>query len=131
MGVTLCWVAACGADESTSPASGSGAAAGAGGVASGGSAGGASVVCELGTMYPGEPLIDPDAPVFDDANWSQAKVSDAFAKAKLDGAKPYLAYKAARDSAKVLDCAFCNCGCAPGIGHKSAIDCFKDMHGFT
>ena len=75
--------------------------------------------------------IDPDAPVFNDASWTQAKVSQVFVEAKGQNTSAYLAYKAARDYAHVLDCAFCSCGCAPSIGHLSAIDCFKDMHGFT
>jgi hypothetical protein len=91
----------------------------------------AGVLCELGTMYPGVETIDPDAPVFEDASWPQSKVTDSFAQAKASGSTAYWAYKAARAQQNVLDCAFCSCGCAQGIGHKSAVDCFKDMHGFT
>ena len=150
----LCAVS-CGSDESKSPETsgtgavsgtggGTGAAAGTGGgtgatVGTGGGAGAAagtgggtaSVTCELGTMYPGTGVIDPDAPVFSDANWPQDKVTQTFAQAKTDASTAYLAYRAARDYAKYLDCAFCACGCAQSIGHLSAIDCFKDMHGFT
>jgi hypothetical protein len=117
IGVALLLAAACGAGEDSSPATGTG--------------GSTALSCELGSMYPNQGVIDPDAPVFEDANWDQAKVSDAFAKAKADGTTAYLAYRAARDYTQHLDCAFCACGCAPGIGHRSAIDCFKDMHGFT
>ncbi len=90
----------------------------------------AAVVCDLGTMYPGVSTIDPDAPVFQDATHTQAEVTADFEQAKAAGSMAYLAYKAARDHADVLDCAFCACGCADSIGHLSAIDCFKDMHGF-
>lgn len=152
-------VSACGTDESSGGASSStggtaghahaGAAGstnvgGAGGTAgttaaagntgtgaTAGSAGAASVVCDLGTMYPGVALIDPDAPVFQDGTWSQQQVVDAFAQAKTDNSTAYLGYKAARDYSQHLDCAFCACGCEGSIGHLSAIDCFKDMHGFT
>jgi len=90
-----------------------------------------AVVCDLGTMYPTLDVIDPDAPVYSDASWTQDAVVASFAKAKAESSMAYLAYRAARDYSHFLDCAFCSCGCAPGIGHLSAIDCFKDMHGFA
>jgi len=123
-------------DGGTVAASGgtAGSAAGAGSSATGGTSGAAgatSATCDLGTMYPGVEVIDPDAPVFQDGTWSQQEVVDAFAQAKAEGNTAYLGYRAARDYVQYLDCAFCACGCAPAIGHLSAIDCFKDMHGFT
>ena len=105
-----------------------------GGVAAGGDSGAAgtpSALCDLGSMYPTAPLIDPDAPVYQGANWTQQLVDEAFAKAKADQTTAYLGYAAARDHEKYMQCAFCSCGCGPSIGHLSAIDCFKDMHGFT
>ena len=94
-------------------------------------ASGASAACDLGTMYPAKDVIDPDAPKFADANWTQQQVSAAFAQAKTDNTSAYQGYRAARDYKQYLECAFCACGCYPSIGHLSAIDCFKDMHGFT
>lgn len=88
------------------------------------------VVCDLGTMYPGQPLIDPDAPDFEDEVYSKQQVAEAFAADKAKNGPAYRAYKAALVHQDVLECAFCACGCAPSIGHLSAIDCFKDMHGF-
>lgn len=88
------------------------------------------IVCDLGTMYPDLPLIDPDNPDYEDAIYSKAQVKEAFAKDKADNGSAYRAYKAALQHQDVLACAFCACGCAPSIGHLSAIDCFKDMHGF-
>jgi hypothetical protein len=82
-------------------------------------------------MYPNLAVIDPDAPQYSDANWTEADVAKLFSQAKIDQDLAYLAYRAARDHADVLDCAFCSCGCAPSVGHRSAIDCFKDMHGFA
>ncbi|GMV16146.1 MAG: hypothetical protein AMXMBFR56_43700 [Polyangiaceae bacterium] len=120
---------ACGDDESASGPHDEDAAVAGGGA--GGGAGTAPVACELGTMYPELTVIDPDAPQYSDASWTQADVATLFAKAKTDGSMAYLAYRAARDHSHLLDCAFCSCGCAPGIGHLSAIDCFKDMHGFA
>lgn len=108
---------------------GGGGAAGESGVDAAGDA--PAVVCDLGTMYPTLDVIDPDAPVYSDASWTQGAVVALFDNAKAKGSIEYLAYRAARDYSHVLDCAFCSCGCAPSIGHLSAIDCFKDMHGFA
>jgi hypothetical protein len=84
----------------------------------------------LGTRWPGRQTIDPDNPDFEDQTWSKAQVQGKFAEAKQQGSDAYKAYKAARVHASVLPCAFCACGCATLEGHESAIDCFKDMHGF-
>lgn len=131
LGFGLALTAGCGDDERTAGASGSGGSgASAGSTSSGGGGGAAGALCQLGTMYPGVATIDPDAPVYQDKIWSQDLVTQSFADGKKQSSKPYLAYKAAREQAGVLDCAFCACGCAQGVGHKSAIDCFKDMHGF-
>ena len=91
----------------------------------------AAASCELGTMYPDAPAIDPDAPVYEDASWTQAEVTAAFAEAKAQNTYAYQAYRAASELGSLLECPFCACGCAPSIGHRSAIDCFKDMHGFA
>lgn len=104
--------------------------AGASDAAAGGSAG-ATVACDLGTMYPNEPLIDPDNPVYQDATWTQQAVTQAFAQAKAENSLAYQGYRAARDYEKYMECPFCACGCEELIGHLSAIDCFKDMHGFA
>lgn len=93
-----------------------------------GDAGGAPTC--LGTKYPGKGTIDPDNPDFEDALWTKAEVQQKFAAAKAQGLAAYRAYKAAQRASGVLDCAFCTCGCAASDGHLSAIDCFKDMHGF-
>ncbi len=84
----------------------------------------------LGTMYPGIGPIDPDAPVFSDATWTQQEVTAAFLEAKVQNSDAYRAYKAALSLGDILECAFCICGCHESIGHLSAADCFKDMHGF-
>jgi hypothetical protein len=76
-------------------------------------------------------MIDPDAPVYQDAVWTQPEVDQAFAAAKAQSSSAYRAYRAARDHAEYMPCAFCGCGCASAAGHASAIDCFKDMHGFA
>lgn len=89
------------------------------------------VVCTLGTMYPGLPAIDPDNPDFSDDVFSKEQVIADFAEDKAKNGAAYRAYKAALENQETLECAFCACGCAPSIGHTSAIDCFKDMHGFT
>lgn len=86
-------------------------------------------VC-LGTKYPGIGSIDPDNPDYEDALYSKAEVIAKFAAAKAADAPAYRAYKAALAYSAELECAFCDCGCAPLEGHKSASDCFKDMHGF-
>ena len=115
--VALAVLSGCGEDE---PAGGG----------SGNSDGG-PVACTLGTLYPSASVIDPDNPVYTDEMYAQADVTDMFAKAKAESSPAYLSYAAARDHANVLGCAFCACGCASSIGHLSAIDCFKDLHGFT
>lgn len=119
---------ACGTDAG----GGSSNASGSGGTAAGGSGGEASgIVCSLGTMYPDRAVIDPDAPVYHDSAWSQQEVTDSFAQAKAQDSQAYRAYKAANKYTQYLQCAFCACGCATQPGHKSAIDCYKDMHGFV
>jgi hypothetical protein len=90
----------------------------------------AGVTC-LGTLYPGVGVINPDNPDYSDSLWSKTEVKTKFAQAKAQGLQVYKAYKAAYDNADVLYCAFCACGCAGNPGHLSAVDCFKDMHGFT
>lgn len=87
--------------------------------------------CDLGTAFPDAAVIDPDAPVYSDAGWSQAEVEVAFADAASTNSTVYRAYKAANAHPDYLVCAFCACGCADSAGHLSALDCFKDMHGFT
>ena len=87
--------------------------------------------CDLGTMDPDAPLIDPDAPVFSDASWTQEEVEAAFAAAREEDSTAYRAYRAAGAWPDHLSCAWCACGCAAADGHQSALDCFKDMHGFT
>jgi hypothetical protein len=91
------------------------------------------VVCDLGTIYPNEPLIDPDNPDYEDGSWTTQQVIDAFADAKAQDTQAYRAYRAAFQYSQFLECAFCSCGCdAPSLGnHLSSMDCFKDMHGFT
>ncbi len=96
---------------------------------SGGTDGG---ICTLGTIYPGVPVIDPDAPVYSDADWTQEEVEAAFAAAKAEDNIYYRGYLAADKYPDLLECAFCSCGCAKAsIHHRSDVDCFKDMHGFT
>lgn|GEM_PF-6868320 len=91
----------------------------------------ASVVqCTLGTMYPGVAVIDPDNPVYEDAFNTQAQVEQKFASGKIANSKAYRGYKAAWKYPELLLCAFCACGCEDSPGHLSAVDCFKDMHGF-
>jgi hypothetical protein len=114
----LLLLGACG-EKSDSPASG------AGGTSS------QTLSCDLGSAFPDKPIIDPDAPVYQDADWTQDEVTQAFAQAKLDYSSAYRAYQAARKNEAYMTCAFCNCGCSEASGHLSAIDCFKDMHGFT
>jgi len=90
------------------------------------------VVCELGTIYPTAGVIDPDNPVYSGSDYSQAEVTAAFDEARADDSMAYRAYKAAYTWPDVMECAFCSCGCADmSIDHQSAVDCFKDMHGFT
>lgn len=75
-------------------------------------------------------LIDPDNPTFADSAITNAEVREKFSRARERNSGAYRAYRAALANADVLSCAFCKCGCAGGIGHVSALDCFKDMHGF-
>ena len=84
----------------------------------------------LGTIYPNEGQIDPDKPVYSSEWQTQEETEKAFAQAKADGTNAYKAYKAAFDNPEVLLCAFCPCGCHESNKHQSAMDCFKDMHGF-
>lgn len=87
-------------------------------------------VC-LGTVYPDGAVINPDDPVYSSETLPQDYVSEKFAEAKAADSKAYRAYLAAyEDGQEVLECAFCACGCAESDGHISAIDCFKDFHGF-
>jgi hypothetical protein len=89
----------------------------------------APVVC-YASQNPAKPIIDPDNPVYSDADYTATQVKDIFAKAKAENSAPYRAYKAARDNAEVLACGRCACGCVRSLGHLNADDCFKDMHGF-
>jgi len=84
----------------------------------------------LGNMYEEAPVIDPDHPVFSDASHTAEQVAAMFAQAAAENSRAYQAYRAARDQSAVLSCAFCACGCSSSPGHLSAIDCFKDLHGF-
>jgi hypothetical protein len=89
-------------------------------------------VCDYGTKYPNANVIDPDSPVYEDASWTQQEVVDNFVEAKSLGLPAYPAYRAAREHSQYLECAYCKCGCGgPTLAHQSAIDCFKDMHGFA
>lgn len=90
----------------------------------------ASLVC-LGSVYPDSGVIDPDDPKFSDEMYDTAQVKLMFQQAKTANSNAYKAYKAALKYPELLECGFCNCGCAaPPANHISAIDCFKDMHGF-
>jgi hypothetical protein len=84
----------------------------------------------LGSLYGDAQVIDPDDPVYEDAAFDQAEVEQLFAEARDQGNETYGAYAAAREHAAALEYAFCSCGCASTIDHLSAVDCFKDMHGF-
>jgi hypothetical protein len=91
-----------------------------------------TTLCDYGSVYPNASVIDPDNPVYQDGSWTQQEVIDNFEQAKLLGKDAYPAYRAARDHAQYMECAYCKCGCGgPALGHESAIDCFKDMHGFA
>lgn len=92
--------------------------------------GSAGVSC-LGSVYPSRGPIDPDGPDYEESGWTKQDVADAFAEAKTQGTKAFRAYKAAHTYPELLECAFCACGCASTFGHVSALDCFKDMHGFN
>lgn len=85
----------------------------------------------LGTVYPDSGPIDPDNPVYENEYYTQEQVTKMFAQAKADNTKVYRAYLAGLLYPDLLECAFCYCGCAsPSFNHVSAVDCFKDMHGF-
>ncbi|NOY25094.1 MAG: hypothetical protein GXP62_04390 [Oligoflexia bacterium] len=91
-----------------------------------------TIECTLGSVYGDAPTIDPDNPVYSDSEWTQADIEAAFAQAQADNTTAYQAYHfAASADGSILECAFCACGCATTQGHLSAIDCFKDMHGFS
>ncbi len=94
-----------------------------------GDADGEDIAC-MGSVYPDAGLIDPDNPIFESEYRTQDDVTKAFSIAKADGTNAYKAYKAAFENPDVLLCAFCPCGCHNSSGHQSAIDCFKDLHGF-
>ncbi len=87
-------------------------------------------VC-LESVYPDQSVIDPDDPRFEDDAHTLEEVQVMFASARQDSSDAYWAYKAAYDHSDLIQCAFCSCGCAITSGHLSAIDCFKDLHGFT
>lgn len=89
-----------------------------------------AIVC-LGSVYPDQGPIDPDSPVYSDQYYTQEQVTKMFAQAKADNTKAYQAYLAGYKYPDLLECAFCYCGCAsPPAEHVSALDCFKDIHGF-
>jgi hypothetical protein len=83
-----------------------------------------------GAKYPTGKTIDPDNPDYEDAVWTKADVKKQFAAAKAANTDAYKAYKAALAVGRVLECAYCVCGCVSLESHKSAVDCFVDMHGF-
>ena len=85
----------------------------------------------LESVYPDEGVIDPDDPQFEDSTRTREQVQSMFAHAKETNSDVYWAYKAASDSPELIQCAYCACGCAITEDHLSAIDCFKDLHGFT
>jgi hypothetical protein len=85
----------------------------------------------LGTVYPDSGPFDPDNPIYEDEYYTQEQVTKMFAQAKEDNTKAYRAYLAAYLYPELLECAFCYCGCSePPTNHISALDCFKDIHGF-
>lgn len=88
------------------------------------------VACTLGTVYPNSSVIDPDNPKYSDSKYTAVQVKTEFAQAKQFNSKAYKAYKAAFEHPELMECGFCPCGCQTLDGHESAIDCFKDMHGF-
>lgn len=90
----------------------------------------AQAVACLGTKYPEGSVIDPDNPDFEDVLNTKAEVIKKFATAKANNLPAYRAYKAALTYAHLLPCAFCPCGCDGSEAHVSAVDCFKDLHGF-
>lgn len=87
-------------------------------------------LCGTRTMYPGQPVIDPDDPTYSDARWTNEDVRARFAEARAADNDAYHAYRTAHARPDLMYCGFCTCGCNESIGHESGIDCFKDMHGF-
>lgn len=85
----------------------------------------------LGTVYPTRGVINPDDPNYEGDGFSKQQVSEMFSRVKAENGPAYRAYKAAFNNADNLHYAFCGCGCALVSNHISAVDCFKDMHGFT
>lgn len=85
----------------------------------------------LGTVYPDLAVIDPDDPSYADGDHTAEEVRAMFAVERADDTQTYRAYRAAHTWPDLIECAFCACGCATGLGHVSALDCFKDLHGFT
>ena len=91
----------------------------------------ASVTC-LGSVYgPDVPNIDPDDPIYEDDQYSQEQVTEMFEEAAAANNTAYQAYAISLQYPDVVECAFCACGCRTSDEHLSAVDCFKDMHGFT
>lgn len=84
-----------------------------------------------GTSMPERDVVNPDDPTFSDSNFTNEQVREMFAKSRANNAAAYRSYSAAKANADVLSCAFCSCGCSGPLRHMSALDCFKDMHGFT
>ncbi len=86
----------------------------------------------LGSVYGDAPTINPDSPVYEDADYSQAEVTELFEQARQANSDAYRAYAFAWQHGELLECGFCACSCnAMSINHWSNHDCFKDMHGFT
>ena len=88
------------------------------------------VECPLGSKWPERGTINPDDPEYEDEEFTNEEVRRIFAQGKAENSAAYRAYKIAYDNQAVLECAFCACGCERSIGHRSNVDCFKDMHGF-
>ncbi len=84
----------------------------------------------LGTVYPDRDVIDPDDPNYAGDGYSADEVDALFAQGAAEGSDAYLAYVAAAAYPDLLECAWCACSCHVSAGHESAVDCFKDMHGF-
>jgi hypothetical protein len=85
----------------------------------------------LGSRWPERAVIDPDAPAYSDSTHDAALVTAWFEDAKHADSPAYQAYSSAHRKPELLGCAFCPCGCAAAAAHRSAVDCFKDLHGFT
>ena len=84
----------------------------------------------LGSIYPDRGVINPDDPQYEDNIYTFEQVRQMFAQAKQENSRAYRAYKAAYTYSHLANCAFCACGCSESSGHLSAVDCFKDIHGF-